>query len=304
MEMPPELRRQPPAAAITWVAACVGPGARVVGVRRLHNAWAAAVHAIDVDREGHRHELVIRRWVRADLPPDPGVVENEAAALSLLAEVPGLRVPTLVGSDPDGTHADVPAIVMTRFAGRDVLSPRDLDGFLDGLVRTLHVLHALSLPAPGLASYAPHGLADLGDPPSWSRQPEVWRRAFELARRPAPAYTPVVCHRDFHPGNVLWAGGEVSGVVDWTSTCIGPAAADVAHCRVNLAMLFGLDVAEDFARRYGPLDDLAWFDLVDIVGWGPLDVWRWHDAGRTDITGAGLARASDAFLARAVERLS
>ena len=85
---------------------------------------------------------------------------------------------------------------------------------------------------------------------------------------------------------------------------MGPAAADVAHCRLNLTLLFGLEVADDFARRYGPLDDLAWFDLVDAVGWGPLEAWRWRDAGRTDITQDTLVQSFDDFLAAAVERLS
>ena len=92
-------------------------------------------------------------------------------------------------------------------------------------------------------------LDDLTDPPPWTRRPDVWRRAFEIARGPVPGYSPVLCHRDFHPGNVLWHAGRVTGVVDWTNTCRGPAACDVAHCRNNLALLFGLDAADDFARR-------------------------------------------------------
>ena len=150
----------------------------------------------------------------------------------------------------------------------------------------------------------PFGLDRLDDPPPWSKRPAVWLRAFDIARRPLPADVSVVCHRDFHPGNVLWRRGRVTGVVDWTQACVGPAAADVAHCRANLTLLFGLDVADDFARRYGPVDDLAWFDVVDVAGWGPLDAWRWHDAGRTDITEEKMIRSFDAFVAAAVERLS
>jgi aminoglycoside phosphotransferase (APT) family kinase protein len=305
MEIPPELLRPPPRATLDWIASVVGPRARVTDVRRLRNAWAAAVHAVDVDdRHGVRHELVVRRWARTDIPPDPGVVENEAAALSLLGSGPGLRVPTLVATDPTGARADVPALVMTRLPGTDVLAPPDMEAFLDGLVAALHTVHATPVPAVGLGDYAPWGLDGLGEPPAWSRVPRVWRRAFDIARRPPPSYVRVVCHRDFHPGNVLWENGEVTGVVDWTSACVGPAAVDVAHCRMNLTMLFGIDVADDFARRYGPVTDLAWFDLVDVVGWGPLDAWRWHDAGRDDITDESLARASDDFVAAAVARLS
>jgi aminoglycoside phosphotransferase (APT) family kinase protein len=305
MEIPPELRRIPPPAALEWVAGCVGPQARVSAVRRLPNAWAAAMHAVDVDdADGERHELVLRRWARADQPPDPGVVENEAAALSILASVSEPRAPRLVAADPTGSCAGVPAVVMTRLPGRDELAPPDVDAFLDGMVSTLHAIHGLKLAPGALDDYRPWGLGAFADPPPWSRRPEVWRRAFDIARNPVPEYPAVLCHRDFHPGNVLWHDARVTGVIDWTHACRGPAAADVAHCRLNLALLFGAEVADAFSSRYGRIDDLAWFDLVDVVGFGTLDAWRWHDAGRPDITLETLRQAFDDFLAAAVDRLS
>ncbi len=305
MEMPDELRRLPPRPTLDWVAGQFGSDARVVGVRRLRNAWAAAVHAIDVDRAstGERHEVVLRRWVRADLPPDPGVVENEVAALALVATATTVTTPALVAYDAGAEFADAPAVVMTRLSGHDVLAPPDLDRFLDGLVASLRAIHSVDVPpASGIGEYRPWGLDELTDAPEWSRRPEVWRRAIEIARTPIPAAPTTLCHRDFHPGNVLWHNAAVSGVVDWTHTCRGPAAADVAHCRVNLALLFGLDLADDFARRYGPVADLAWFDIVDTVGAGPPDVWRWRDAGRADITVDTVVRTRDNLLAAAVEQ--
>jgi Phosphotransferase enzyme family len=310
MDIPVELRRIPPRSTLEWVAESFGPGARVTAVRRLPNAWAAAVHAVDVgDDGGNRHELVLRRWVRADLPPDPGVVEHEAAALTLLASVssldaPGLETPVLVAADPTGARADAPSLVMTRLRGRYELAPGDIDAFVDGLVTALQAVHAAPVHPGALGDYQPWGLDDLTEPPAGWSGPDVWSHALGIARRPVPAHRPVLCHRDFHPGNVLWHHGRVSGVVDWTHACIGPAAADVAHCRLNLTLLFGLEIADDFARRYGPLDDLAWFDLVDVVGCGPVEAWRWRDAGRTDITQDTLVQSLDDFLTAAVERLS
>lgn len=43
-----------------------------------------------------------------------------------------------------------------------------------------------------------------------------------------------LCHRDFHPGNLIWRGDTLTGVVDWTTSMAGPAWLDVAHFRVNL----------------------------------------------------------------------
>jgi aminoglycoside phosphotransferase (APT) family kinase protein len=313
MEIPPELRRSPPRPTLEWVAAQIGPGAQVTAVRRLRNAWAAAMHAVDVDDEqGRRHELVLRRWARHDLPPDPGVVANEAAALRLLMaantgaepRTPELRTPEFIAADAEGALADVPALLMTRLPGHDVLAPPDLDAYLDGLVGALHAIHAVPVaPEVELERYRPWGVENLTEPPPWTRHRSAWTHAISTAHGPIPSYTTVFCHRDYHPGNVLWHDGRVSGVVDWTHACRGPAAADVAHCRANLTLLFGLDVADDFARRYGAVDDLALFDLLTQVGFGDLSTWRWHDAGRLDIDEAALIRAGDALLVSAVERL-
>lgn len=310
MQIPVELRRRPPAPTLAWAAATIGPAARVTRVQRLRNSWAAAMHAIDVVDGPGTHRLVLRRWARTDLPPDIGVVENEVAALGLVARASGtgLPVPRLVGADAHGARTDVPAVLMTRLPGRGVLAPRDLDGFLDRLVEILHAVHEVDVPPGTLNYFRPWGLDTVTAPPSWSRRPDVWERAIEIAHRPVPAHERVLVHRDFWPGNVLWRRGTITGVVDWTHACRGPAAADVAHCRGNLALLFGLDVADDFARRYGNAEDLAWHDIADTVSMGdegvPSAAWRWHDAGRTDITPDRIVAVRDAILAEAIERIS
>ena len=305
MQIPAEMRRRPPAEALAWVERSVGPGARIVRVRRLRNAWAAAMHAVAVEHRGARHQLVLRRWARTDFPPDIGVVENEAAALTLLADS-AIAAPRLLAADKDGAEAGVPAVLMTRVPGRNAAAPADPGALLDGLVATLHAVHAVPV-APGTLNYfRPWGLDTVTSPPAWSTRPDVWKHAIDIAHAPQPAHDRVLLHRDFHPGNVLWQRGRVSGVVDWTHACRGPAAADVAHCRLNLALLADRAAADELARRYGPLDDLAWHDVADAVSLGgpsPPDDWRWADAGRNDITTATMIGALDDFLAAAVSRI-
>jgi hypothetical protein len=81
---------------------------------------------------------------------------------------------------------------------------------------------------------------------------------------------------------VLWRRGNVSGVVDWQAASTGPAAADVAHCRVNLLTL-GTDAAERFTAWWQQASGTAfhpWADVVTIIGfldalrddWGPEGV--------------------------------
>jgi aminoglycoside phosphotransferase (APT) family kinase protein len=304
--VPVELTRRPPARTLEWAADKVGRGARVIRVRRLRNAWAAAMHAIDIEQGDALQRLVLRRWARSDIPPDAFVVENEAAALTLL-EASDVPSPRVVATDPDAQECDAPAVLMTRLPGHDELAPNDISSWIDGLVTTLHAIHAARVPTNGelFMEYTPWNL-DIEELPEWSTRRDLWKRAREVVTSGVPAHTPVLCHRDFHPGNVLWRRSRVSGVVDWTHACRAPAAVDVAHCRANLVMLFGLDVADEFARRYGNVDNLAWFDVADVFGMGSRrpDAWRWNDAGRTDIDAQLLIERLDALLLDALQRLA
>jgi aminoglycoside phosphotransferase (APT) family kinase protein len=195
---------------------------------------------------------------------------------------------------------------MTRLRGHDVLAPDDLDRFLDDLATTLHAVHAVADPGDHLGTFVPYNLGVMTKPPAWTRRASAWERAIEIAHEPVPDAPAGLCHRDFHPGNVLWSRGKVTGVVDWTHACRGPAAVDVSHCRINLALLFGLDAADRFARSYGDVDALAWFDLSDAVGMGDHEpeVWRFHDAGRTDLTIRDVIDGLDAFVVEALARLA
>jgi hypothetical protein len=105
------LRRRPPAAALGWAAAAIGPGSRVVAVRPLASAWLAN-HALDVaDAGGAVHRVVLRRWARPGWDEeDPDfTAAREAAILELLAPTP-VPAPALVAADPDGAACDVPRL--------------------------------------------------------------------------------------------------------------------------------------------------------------------------------------------------
>lgn len=305
-DIPAELLRRPPAATLDWVGRAVGPRARVTRVRRLRNSWAAAMHAVDVADGDTTHRLVLRRWARADWPPDEGVVANETAALRHLAAT-SVSTPSFVAADADARATDVPALLMTRLPGRVVLQPARRGQWLRALADALRGIHALDAPpSAGLFDYRPWNVGIVNEPPAWTTDPASWRRAIDVVAAGVPIHERrVLCHRDFHPGNVLWARGQVSGIVDWTHACSGPPAVDVAHCRLNLAMLFDLDAADEFAASYGAVDDLAWFDVADAFGTGSHapDAWRWDDGKRADLTPDVLIARLDAFLADALSRI-
>jgi hypothetical protein len=84
-------------------------------------------------------------------------------------------------------------------------------------------------------------------------------------------------------------------VVDWLGACTGPAAADVAHCRVNLLTL-GTDAPQRFTALWQQAVGAAyhpWGDIVAVIGF--LDDLR-------DDWGAERLLVED-LLARAVAEL-
>jgi aminoglycoside phosphotransferase (APT) family kinase protein len=284
------LRRRPPAAALGWAAAAVGPGSRVVAVRPLDSAWLAN-HAVDVaDAAGAVHRVVLRRWARPgwdEEDPDFNAA-REAAILELLAPTP-VPAPALVAADPDGAVCDVPALLLARLPGGppDLEADPDPGPLLQGLAAALPPIHAVAVPGTGAAGgggdtgvggdtggpavvpayrrfYEPERLA----PPAWSARPGLWARAFEVAAGPPPPHRPCFIHRDYHPGNTLWLDGRLVGVVDWVGGSWGPASVDLAHMRLNLAWDLGLAAADRFLAAHHALtgfDHNPWWDVVAAV---------------------------------------
>jgi aminoglycoside/choline kinase family phosphotransferase len=110
-----------------------------------------------------------------------------------------------------------------------------------------------------------------------------------------PAYEECFIHRDFHPGNVLWSRGAVSGLVDWTNACTGPVGIDIATCRWNLQEWAGEDVATAFVTSYEELTGRPhhpYWDVAKIVE----DDWDLIDDPRR-------VWAAEDLLARALPRL-
>jgi len=281
-----------------WICGTIGPGSEIVRSRPLPDASTSAVHAVEIRGPGATTLAVVRRYVDSHvLVNEPRPVEREAAVLQHLVDTP-VVAPGLLGADPTGAVCGVPTLLMTRLPGRPKWRAVDLDTFLAGLADQLPPIHGTSVPTePSYPRYHPYYDDRDLTVPSWTANPSAWERAIEIRRAPLPEFAPACIHRDFHPGNVLWRRGAVSGVVDWAWSCIGPVAVDVAHCRVNLALHISCAAADSFLARCverGVVErgEPAW-DLIDAVDLLPdLEDSR-----------AALARL-DEFVARAASELS
>lgn len=268
-QIPVHVLAPPPAGSLAWAAAAVGAGARVVRVEPITASRWHANHILTIERGGSAVRLVLRRWARPGWEiDDPDFdARREAAALSWLAPT-RVPAPELVGADVEGVRTDVPALLMTLLPGRPPNAERDEpDRFVRELARTLAEVHAV--PVGALPPYRPWQDLPSAEPPSWV--PTRWHRLWEIVRGDSPEAEERFIHRDFHHGNTLWSGGELVGIVDWTTASIGSRGVDVAHARWNLALDFGPELATDFLdeyRRCAPdYRHEQYWDAAQVVDW-------------------------------------
>ncbi len=224
-------------------------GGRVVSVAVLAGASSSVLHSVEIESKGQLRRFVLRRFTNeAWVKQEPDIALREAASIQHATRA-GLPAPELIAIDGDGSHCGVPASLVTMLCGEVVLKPVNWTEWIEGLARAAAQIHRVD--AAGFRwKYRRYNDREALGVPRWSNQPEAWKKAIEAVQRPAPSYRECFVHRDYHPSNVLWTNGRVSGVVDWVNGCRGPAGIDVAWCRHNIANLHGVEVADDFLSAY------------------------------------------------------
>ncbi len=295
----------------------LAPGGRPVRTRRLRGGVGARMDVVDIERSGGtRFKVSLRRFTRDNRSSRPEHVAHEYRVLQLVeeAEIPAPR-PLLL--DAEGDLFGVPAIVLTYLPGRPVYMPRDVTSWAEQLAQTLLGIHAvtpecfdMSCLSVNLRDGIREEIEKRGE---YARQKGALAREVhailseEIDRVAWPGATFV--HDDFWPGNTVWRSGRLTGVIDWTHAEMGDPRTDVAQCRIDLALILGLDAANAFREAYQAsaskrLPDIWYFDLFRGLR-AILSYEHWldgyHDAGLTYVTPPYFRRRIRTFLRRALE---
>ena len=255
-----------------WLARVLGVPADRLRLRRLDGGITSSVHAIWApEASGEPRQYVLRRWTDCDVTADMGDVDREASILTGL-ETTDLPAPQLVAADAAPEFCSVPSLLMTRVPGSIQLTPKDTESWLRQIAEMLPRIHAAPVEAPPLMLR--HEQEHLRVP-RWAIDPGLWAAALELFGTPQPGGERCFIHSDYQQFNLLWTGAKLSGVVDWTWGAHGSPDVDVAHCRLNLTVLYSAEHASRFLRCY---EDAAgrrvdpWWDvaglLIYLPGWG------------------------------------
>ncbi|TDC14729.1 aminoglycoside phosphotransferase family protein [Kribbella albertanoniae] len=251
-------------------------------------------------RDGSSRELVLRSFV--DVAEADDWLRREAEALRVLAET-GVQAPELVAVDAGAEECEYPSLLMTHLPGRTILHDEGVETRIPLLAKQLVAIHAVR-PAEQPRGFVALSTAETAVVPRGAD----WSAAIDMIRKPRPSYDGCFLHRDFQPGNVLFDGGRISGVVDWAGTAWGPAELDVSHCSTNLALLhgpeWGLRFAEAYEQAGGVLSPNRqyWFVRDALAASEELEVVSqpWREAGRTELTTQVVEERLDTYISALV----
>jgi len=208
----------------------------------------------------------VLRWYEDDrfLAEEPDAIAREVAALTALAGS-ALPAPRLIAASERAPAA----LLMTRLPGAPDLEIPDPAAVAD----LLEAIHAV--PPGRLARWSYQGYHEGRHlaRPGWWHDAGQWDRAVRQTTAARPHGPAVLIHRDFHPGNLLWRGRALTGVVDWVNACVGPADVDAAHLRVNLAVLGDVANADRVVAGDPAWDVEAAFDFLDWGSREAVDAW-------------------------------
>lgn len=268
-----------------WVLDKTSPGGRITHVRQIHGGVTAHIHSMTVKSPDGK---VVRVILKSQKHPEawwPRAFEAEARAIEATHNngIPGPRLVAL--------SKELPAVLMTKIPGKVHLSPVP-NRWIELIAKTLKAIHDVPVSSvKGVRRYQQSTLLlDAAKIPAWTRHLAAWERLIELSNQPRPKSPFRFTHGDYHPGNIIWNGQLLNGVVDWQGATIGPPQRDLAHCRSNLGLLEGPDSADEFYAAYLAAGGRRWpaqriYDARDILGFAPDPdtVWDWQGFGRPDL---------------------
>lgn len=174
----------------------------------------------------------------------PTRVLRERAVQDAVAAL-GYPAPAVLSACADPEALGAAFLVMERKPGRPMLDAKRF-GVAPALVAAQLRLHDLDA-APVVRATDAAGAGDVitvgglladfaarvAGPPFAGLEPAMdWL----LAHRPAEPARLVICHGDFHPGNILVSAGAIAGVLDWPNAVVGDPAYDVAATKALLEL--------------------------------------------------------------------
>jgi aminoglycoside phosphotransferase (APT) family kinase protein len=252
------------------------PGSKLLRVWELEGGVSARVTALEVELpEGGTKKMVVRRHGAADGGRNPRIAEDEFRLLGIL-QAEGVPAPSPYYVDRAGEIFGTPCVIVEYIVGATEFEPADVEWTVSQLVGELLRIHGVT---PGRVdlSFLPGQdemyARKIGQRPARLDESldEGWiRDALEAGWPPGRRNADALLHGDYWPGNTLWRGGRLVGIIDWEDAHVGDPLEDVANSRLEILWAFGVEAVQSFTRQYEAgtsvdLRDLAYWDLCAAI---------------------------------------
>ena len=288
------------------------PDWRLVRAWRLPASTAAQVTAIEAEElSGRRRTLVLHQYGAANLQADPDIATHEYRLLDLLATA-GLPVPRPYLADASCSIVASPCLLQDFIDGERIDDPPDLAAFTAELAAFLAALHGTAIDradVPFLADVVDDTTRMMGTHPARAtafRWATAVLGALKAAWPPQQLNRSAVLHGDYWPGNVLWRGGRLVGVVDWEDALFGDPLADLAVTRLEVAGFYGTAATNRLTRQYlalRPELDVSMLPLWDLRAATRASGFQIETWGLPAERLAAVRAASDGFAASALRQV-
>ena len=230
--------------AVGRALSCINPQWTLQGSRPL----SRRASLLSVGSEEGLKQLVLLSHSEADRASNPDIAGGEFRLLESLHRT-GLPVarPLALVEDHE------PSFLITSFlGGAPRFAAEDLSKFCWGLASTLSAIHAVDSQLSFLPRLADVLAAELEGSGRGDARIRATIRAArdDIHRNPA-----VLLHGDFWPGNLLWEGDQLTGIVDWEDAMLGDPLADLGKSRLEMLWALGREALELYTAHYLSLNN-------------------------------------------------
>jgi aminoglycoside phosphotransferase len=247
--------------------------------------------------------------MRVGTADDIALLRIEQAGLEVAART-GVPVPRVVATEFSGDPA---ALLMEMMPGSSAIPSQRPPLRLRALGAAAALLHAVLVPAAVRLPRRdrPIGPVDFDRLRAEAPAQELLQRAEEARDSYRPRSDVGFVHDDLWQGNALWVGDRLTGLIDWECAGVGPAGVDLGALRLDAAMCFDVDAADDVlagweAEAGRRADDVAYWDVVAALSTPPDVGWfagTISAQGRPDLTRELLEQRRNRLLSSALDEL-
>lgn len=250
------------------------------------------------DQAGER--LILLSHSQRDRQRNPDIAWDE---FRLLKRLKGAGLPVARPLYLDRDHAP-PFLITAWLPGSARFAADNMLAFCQRLASILSEIHAVDLGQRDL-SFLPRQAERVADYlvatlPTEERIQRAMRRAADRVKPNASA----LLHGDFWPGNLLWRGEALSGIIDWEDAVLGDPLGDLGKSRLEMLWALGEAAMGEYTAQYlalNPQLDAGALPFWDL--WSAARLPHYASFARDPGRVAVMGRQYDSFVQAAIEAL-